>query len=643
MPEFAVFLHKKKMAHSTSKYLSPERYIPPFLLLFFALFFLLRCDSGNNETEAQPIKTYTIVKNEGAETCLNCHADMTGFVADHDPQKIGCASCHLGNPNAEEEDASHEGMVLIPGNVATANLTCGTVECHPGIPQRIENSLMNTMSGVITIDRYAFGESETFDAHAHVKDLGQSAADMHLRNLCVSCHLGREKLISEPVSESTRGGGCNACHLNYSDEAIVSLENYKKGESMQVHAALNMEVTNNHCFGCHSRSGRISTSYEGWHETRYTDEEVAGKPGFRKMADGRNFEFIQEDVHHTFGLQCIDCHNASEVMGDGNLYMHSEEAVRVRCQDCHFQEAPEVVALADLDAESKKIIALRSTLSELERFVKGEQADEAMINVSLDDSEQPFFISKNSGKRLALSPPAEICTRGDAHDELTCSACHTSWTPQCIGCHNTYEPQTKSFDMLDRKVIDGKWIEHLGEFFSDEPTLGIVENEEGRHVKTFVPGMVMTIDESSFPQDEADNDFSFHRLFAPLEAHTTVKEGRDCKSCHNDPLAIGYGRGTLTYAKEGGLGRWTFVAEYADEEYDNLPQDAWIGFLELPKGTPATRSNARPFTPEEQKRILTVGACLTCHQDNSKVMMQSLDDFERVLKRVSSKCVMPEY
>ncbi|KAA3622417.1 MAG: hypothetical protein DWQ02_26050 [Bacteroidetes bacterium] len=631
------------MAQSTSKTFVFVQYFFPFLLIFGITFFLVRCGNETNVTEPQSVKTYSIIKNEGKETCLNCHAEMTGFSPDHDPQKIGCASCHLGNPNAEEEDASHKGMVLIPGNVATADLTCGTVDCHPGIPQRVEMSLMNTMSGVITIDRYVFGESETFDAHEHVKDLAHSAADMHLRNLCVSCHLGREKLTSEPISESSRGGGCNACHLNYSEEALASLADYKHGESMKVHATLNMEITNDHCFGCHSRSGRISTSYEGWHETRYTDEEVAGKSGFRKLADGRNFEFIKEDVHHTYGLECIDCHNASEVMGDANLYMHSEEAVRVRCQDCHFTSTPEIIPLENLDAESKKIIALRSTLSELEQFVKGELASEAMINVSVDEAGHGLFVSKNSGKRLQLSPPAEICTRGDAHDDLTCSACHTSWTPQCIGCHNTYEPQTQSFDLLERKVIDGKWIEHLGEFFAEEPTLGIVESDEGRRVKTFVPGMVMTIDEANFPQDEAENDFSFHRLFAPLEAHTTVKEGRNCKSCHNDPLALGYGRGTLNYVIENGKGRWYFESAYANEEYDNLPQDAWIGFLELPQGTPATRHNARPFTPEEQKRILTVGACLTCHKDNSGVMMQSLDDFDAVLKRVSNECVLPEY
>ncbi|MCK7517635.1 MAG: hypothetical protein MZV64_07920 [Ignavibacteriales bacterium] len=66
-----------------------------------------------------------------------------------------------------------------------------------------------------------------------------------------------------------------------------------------------------------------------------------------------------------------------------------------------------------------------------------------------------------------------------------------------------------------------------------------------------------------------------------------------------------------------------------------LPKDAWIGFLKTRDETSTTRTNTRPFTVEEQKRILLVGACLTCHEENSKVMKESLIDFEMVLQRIS--------
>jgi hypothetical protein len=55
-----------------------------------------------------------------------------------------------------------------------------------------------------------------------------------------------------------------------------------------------------------------------------------------------------------------------------------------------------------------------------------------------------------------------------------------------------------------------------------------------------------------------------------------------------------------------------------------------------------TRENTRPFTVKEQKRILLVGACLTCHEENSEIMIKSLVDFDNLLKKVSDKCVLPK-
>ncbi|MFN8134465.1 MAG: hypothetical protein U0Z17_04295 [Bacteroidales bacterium] len=33
------------------------------------------------------------------------------------------------------------------------------------------------------------------------------------------------------------------------------------------HPSINLNISNDKCKSCHSRSGRISMNYEGWHET----------------------------------------------------------------------------------------------------------------------------------------------------------------------------------------------------------------------------------------------------------------------------------------------------------------------------------------------------------------------------------------
>jgi hypothetical protein len=55
----------------------------------------------------------------------------------------------------------------------------------------------------------------------------------------------------------------------------------------------------------------------------------------------------------------------------------------------------------------------------------------------------------------------------------------------------------------------------------------------------------------------------------------------------------------------------------------------------------STRTDVRPFTIEEQKKILTVGACLTCHEENSDIMKESLIDFKKVLNNKKPECILP--
>ena len=154
--------------------------------------------------------------------------------------------------------------------------------------------------------------------------------------------------------------------------------------------------------------------------------------------------------------------------------------------------------------------------------------------------------------------------------------------------------------------------------------------------------MVLTIDKKSFTKQENDT-ILFHRLFAPVAPHTTSSKGRNCKSCHNNPVALGFGEGELIFEIQKGKGEWTFSSEYENDIHDNLPGDAWTGFLQNRKGMVSTRKNVFPFDIEKQKSILTVGACLTCHKEDSKVMLKSLREYKNQIEKLSNKCVLPAW
>ena len=577
--------------------------------------------------------------------CVECHNEMTGFEESHSPDKVGCNACHLGNPNTTNKNIAHKGIILIPGNLSDASRTCGVVGCHPGIPERINNSLMNTMSGVISVNRFTFDELEKPEGHFNVKDLSQSIADNHNRNLCASCHLGNEKMEWGPINELSRGGGCIACHLNYNHETIEQQKKYQKSKFKvqdsnkelnnnfdfpKLHPQLSLNVANNHCFGCHSRSGRISTNYEGWFETLLNWDEVKGNKEFRLLMDGRVFQKADEDVHHKAGMECIDCHVSMEIMGDGNLYQHMDEQLKVQCVDCHSKEINSI-GYDQLEFESKKVVDLRKSRKDNEEYLITKKSKIPLINTYVTKSLEKYLLIKSSNKKLKLNPPKLICIEGKSHQRLSCSSCHTEWVTHCVGCHTEYDPNLEGYDLLDNKDIVGSWNETPSDFFVDYPVLGIRKEI----IDTFIPGMILTIDKFKNPQKKI-----FKRLFAPTFSHTINKSGRSCKSCHNNPLALGYGKGKLAYSK---IGKWSFEPGFSNHIADNLPKDAWIGFLKTRDETSTTRTYTRPFTVEEQKRILLVGACLTCHDENSSVMKRSLIEFKDVLSKATDNCVLPSY
>jgi hypothetical protein len=579
------------------------------------------------------------------ESCLLCHNQVHGFTDAHKPEAIGCFSCHGGNPFATRKAEAHKNMIRIPGNLATARQSCGTTGCHTDISERIQSGLMTSLSGMISVDRFVFGEQDNPDRLTHVHQLAHSAADEHLKNLCVRCHLGNPKENYGPVNEKSRGGGCLACHLNYENPAKNALEKHQQQKTdtsyLNLHPAISLQVNNQHCFGCHSRSGRISTNYEGWHETVLEPEQMPDSSNYRLVEDTRVFKKEPDDIHHKLGMDCIDCHHSYELMGDGKKYAHEEEQQDVQCKDCHFNGKPFTTQAKDLDYESAVIAALRFGNITGKQFLTTHKHHHALINTFVS-GDSAFLITKNSKKLFYLKAPAQVCSRNQAHQNLACSSCHSSWAPSCIGCHNTYDRNEPGYDMIKNREKKGSWVEYTGRFDAKLPALGIRTTSQGKEIIPVVPGMILTIDRASYTK-KAHDSLLFRRLFAPAAPHTTATKGRSCKSCHNNPVALGYGEGSLQYLIKNGKGKWTFEPLFDSNPHDGLPEDAWTGFLQSRTGMVSTRKNVKPFSIEEQKRMLLVGACLTCHKDHSNVMQKSLNHFDKLLNNRSDRCILPDW
>jgi hypothetical protein len=538
------------------------------------------------------------------EHCLDCHSSYEKVEANRrsDPHALlPCSSCHLGDSSKNEKSAAHQGLIRTPGLLENAKISCDP--CHSRASERVSHSLMNTGRGMIAVNRFAFGEQPTPNGNDTIADLGKSPADEHFRQLCIDCHLSSQK-----VPTQKKKSGCNLCHLKEPDLhqngfRTSTFNQFKKLMTQSVllpsvikqsiyktlpnsHPTYSLNIDDTRCFSCHSRSSRISLNYSGWSESAEVNP-APDAPG-RHLDDGRLLIAQAPDIHYTLGLTCIDCHTSQEVMGrvtpESKNYQHQEQAIAISCEDCHTNKASPSIAQKDLDAESIKLLRARGGLHlaiENTRYVLTRKSKEPLYQVVLNSESttsrpQLDFIYKSRVKKLRLTPPRPECT-ATYHRRLSCQSCHSAWTPQCLGCHTERDKE-------------GLWQESAGTFLARPPTLGVTAQNR---IEPVIPGMIMTLKKS---QNEPEK---LIRLFAPTAPHTTQKKGRSCQSCHEDPVTVGLGSGTLNLST---VGAPVFVSEF-ETLSDGLPADAWVGLREDQSPNRSTRTGLRPFNAIERKRI----------------------------------------
>lgn len=495
--------------------------------------------------------------------CIECHAsEQTGFNVAHAFAADNCTACHAGDAKSSTEQVAHEGMIAFPGNLDNAERACGT--CHANRVAGVTNNLMHTGHGMVQKTRDVFGDASP-EARANLQSLGHDVADSMLRKQCASCHLGHAKTQRTLDVTRSRGGGCLACHINDYPE--------------QAHPALSTRASDGRCFGCHSRSGRISLSYAGLAETDV--------PALR-LADGRSVERMPADAHYLAGMSCIDCHTSVGLMGDAGDAAHQRQAVDIDCADCHNNENAQVT-LADWPPElasMKKQVPFAANAET--RFLTTENNGTPLwqIEVRADGS---LLHSKITNQQLRV-PHLSTETPGHdpQHERLSCAACHSQWAPQCFGCHMDYDPDGEQWDHIEQAITPGRWSDDRWHVSNALPALGVNDRNE---IEPFVPGMIMTVAHPALPEPK------FVRQFAPLSPHTTGA-ARSCASCHRSSVALGLGRGK--FVNDGGERR--FVPEHALLQ-DGLPGDAWTN-IGGSLGGQAPFAGQRPFNAAEIEAIL---------------------------------------
>ncbi len=499
---------------------------------------------------------------------------------------------------------------------------------------------MSTGKGIVAITRQVFGEQPQDDSD--FSSLVHSPADSLMRKLCASCHLDHDK-TAHRLDSPRRGGGCLACHINTYPE--------------KAHPRLTARVEDRRCFGCHSRSARISLNYRGLSEVEAAVWQRPRVSGLQHLEDGRLVQQAESDVHQRAGMGCIDCHTGPGLMGSAQDLNYAREAVDIQCVDCHrntwprlwldawpeafagykdripFPAGPEQTFLTTarkgtplwhVEVEGKRLWLHRKLAGGRIEIPQYTSVSHPMMDYA--EASHPLFFRGETGPlRLdtvteRVERPVETSGTGvgrrvgvrEHENQSVGSSDSVTQIPlreengharlDCEACHSRWAPQCYGCH-VEFLPEQRQWDHQLG-----RPTRGrwrehrwgvesgaptLGVTADGR-IRPFVPGMILSIVHPDWERPR------FHRLFAALSPHTTGKS-RDCDSCHRSPLALGLGSGRLLRCADG----WRFLPE-RPALLDGLPADAWTDLSGSTAGA-SIRSGDRSLLPEEILRVLAAG------------------------------------
>ncbi len=189
--------------------------------------------------------------------------------------------------------------------------------------------------------------------------------------------------------------------------------------------------------------------------------------------DGDGRDDTPADVHYDAGLGCIDCHGSHDLHGgtvgdpaDARIVSRQEQAVAIRCEDCHgtvdayaatmqgttYSNQIATVAMDGQGNPLRHVVQasageyyLTSRLTGRRHYIPQTRdvvVDSGKVNPLtgelLYSAKASYAMGRADNDPTNGIGPAQVgaVTAGFSHmDNMSCVACHASWSNSCIGCH----------------------------------------------------------------------------------------------------------------------------------------------------------------------------------------------------------------
>ncbi len=289
-----------------------------------------------------------------------------------------------------------------------------------------------------------------------------------------------------------------------------------------------------------------------------------------------------QDIHVDYGMHCSDCHFGQDSHGDGNIYGEVAQSVEIGCEDCHgtISRKANLKTSGPAAADAGRDLSLKRTPWGERQFTwkNGDLYQRSLVTEGLEWRVQQVIDSVNPSSKdfNPRSAKAKLVTKLDSKTEsysfasaqqggdpkfesqlahpnsdMSCFACHSSWTTACGGCHLPIQANWKSTTNHYEGKETRNWATYNPQVARDEMY------QLGRHgpaksgkiapIRSSSALILSSVDSNrqkiyiQQPPTAASGHSS--QAFAPHFPHTVrTKETKDCKDCHvsnnNDNNAI---------------------------------------------------------------------------------------------------------
>jgi len=266
-----------------------------------------------------------------------------------------------------------------------------------------------------------------------------------------------------------------------------------------------------------------------------------------------------KDIHLERGMHCVDCHFAQDNHGTGKLYAEPRAAIEIDCKDCHgsvTQRATLVSSGPAAPAGGTRLNALRTPWGERQFEWRGDKLiQRSMLDRALQwevvqvlDTITPGNPRYNEAsyraktiRRDGTFGAASSASLAHADAQMTCYACHTSWTPNCYGCHLSMQANRKMPMQHNEGLTTRNWTSYNFQVLRDDGyMLGVDGTVTGNRVAPVRSSCAILVSSQNqnrewlyYQQQTVSAEGFSGQAFSSFVPHTVrARETRGCADCH---------------------------------------------------------------------------------------------------------------